>query len=283
MDGQRRIAQPLKQTANTHRDCPRKYRVASRSFAVLFLGAAITHGIISGGHLDYEGSPFRKLPSRLGAMFGLVANDIQLTGLQHHEAKEVLDLIGMKPGGNLLGFDAKRARLKLQELDWVDSATVVRRFPNQLQITIAEREPFVVWQNRGRFFVVDQKGRAMTGVSPLNKNILLQVVGEGANTAAYDLVNELEANSGLKRGMRAAVRVGERRWDLHMNTGLIISLPETGFAAVLKDADRRFLSLEGKTSNVGRIDYRTAGEIAFQANNKLADVVSDPAATSSIQ
>jgi cell division protein FtsQ len=283
MDGQRRVSEPLAKRAKALQDCPRKYRVFARSSAVLLLLAVIAHGVISGGHLSYPGSPFQKVPGQLGAMFGLIAKDIELTGLQHHDAREVLELIGIKPGGTLLGFDAKKARIKLQELDWVDSATVVRRFPNQLKITIAEREPFVVWQNAGKFYVVDQKGRPMTGVSPHSKNILLQVVGAGANTSAAKLVNEMEATRALMQGTRAAVRVGDRRWDLHMNNGLIIALPEWGGPEILKDAEVRFLAHEAQASRVKRIDYRMRGRVAFQADNKLPDISVDPTTTSSIQ
>jgi cell division protein FtsQ len=283
MDGQRRIAQPVGAKARVARDCPRKYRFLARSSAVLFLVLALAHGVISGGHLNDPGGPFHKVPGQLGAMFGLVAKDIELSGLQHHDAREVLNLIGIKPGGTLLGFDAKKARTKLQELDWVDSATVERRFPNQLRITIAEREPFVVWQTNGKFYVVDQKGRSMTGVSLRSKNILLQVVGEGANTAARALVNEMEATPALMQAVRAAVRIGDRRWDLHMNNGMIVALPEKGAANIIKSVEERFLALEQQANHIMRMDYRIAGSVAYQADNKLPESLADQRTTSSIQ
>jgi cell division protein FtsQ len=283
MDGQRRIAEPLRKNARVGFDCALRYRIAARGFAVSFLATALVHGIVSGGHLAYPGSPWPKLPGHLAGVFGMAAIDIELTGLQHHDAREVLNYIGVKPGGALFDFDAKRARDKLQELDWVESATVVRRFPNQLQIRIAEREPFVVWQHKGKFAVVDQQGKPMSGISAQSSNILLHVVGEGANTSASQLVNQMEATPGLRREVRAAVRVGDRRWDLHMTNGLVFSLPEKDADTVLKTVEAQFAALLKQQFNIKRIDYRIAGEVIYQADTQAQLLVSDPTTTSSLQ
>jgi cell division protein FtsQ len=283
MDGERRVAEPLTSNRFFRPDCPAVYRFAARSFAVLFLASTILRGVVMGGHLEYAGSPWQKLPGEIAGMFGLAAIDIELAGLAHHDPQEVLGYIGVKPGAPLIGFDAKKARTKLQELDWVETATVIRTFPNKLQITISEREPFVVWQHDGQLQVVDQNGKPMSGTSVSTGNLLLHVVGPGANTEAANLVNQMEATPGLFQDVKAAVRVGDRRWDLFMNTGLIISLPENNTVAALKLAETAFLSSDVKSLPLSKLDYRIAGEVAFQAASTLELPKSDPTTTSSIQ
>ena len=281
MDGERRVAEPVRRNRFYRPDCPPKYRIAARSFAVLFLAATLVRGVVVGGHLDYPGSPWPKLPGEIAGLFGLAAMDIEIAGLAHHEPNEVLNYLGVKPGGPLIGFDSKRARATLQELDWVETATVTRQFPNKLQITITEREPFVVWQYQGKLQVVDQNGKPMSGLSATGSNMQLHVVGLGANTAAADLVNQMSATPGLFQEVKAAVRVGERRWDLHMNNGLVIALPELDMAIAMKAAETTFLSQAMKGLNVARIDYRIPGELAYRAKATATDV--DPTITSSIQ
>jgi cell division protein FtsQ len=280
MDGERRIAEPVRQNRFFRPDCAATYRIAARSCAVLLLGASLLRGIVMGGHLDYPGSPWPKLPGEVAGLFGLAAMDIEMAGLSHHDPQDVLRYLDVKPGGPLIGFDAKKARARLQELDWVESASVVRQFPNKLQIAITEREPFVVWQYQNQMQVVDQNGKPMSGIAPTAGNLLLHVVGLGANTAAADLVNQMSATPGLFHEVKAAVRVGERRWDLHMNNGLVIALPETDMAIAMKAAETTVLSPAMKDLDVARIDYRISGELAFRA--KSATTV-DPTTTSSIQ
>jgi cell division protein FtsQ len=282
MDGERRVAEPVRRNRFFRPDCASKYRIAARSFAVLFLGSAIVRGIVLGGHLDYPGSPWLKMPGQLAGMFGLAATDIELTGLHHHDSREILDHIDVRPGGPLIGFDAKKAKSRLEELDWIDSATVVRRFPNQLQISVVEREPFVVWQYKGVLHVVDQKGKPMSGaVSGINMK--LHVVGEGANTAALELVNQMEATPALMLEVQAAIRMGDRRWDLKMKNGVVVALPEMDVESALKDAEIAFFSPVVQQNTVSKIDFRFAGEVGYLAATQPPLVGVDATTTSSIQ
>jgi cell division protein FtsQ len=237
---------------------------------------------VLGGHLDYAGSPWLKMPGQIASLFGLAAIDIELAGLMHHEPAEVLALIGVKPGGPLIGFDAKKARDKLEQVNWIDTANVVRRFPNQLLINVLEREPFVVWQHDGAFEVVDKKGEPMGGVASFANNILLQVVGEGANTAASSLINQMEVTPGLMKELKAAVRVGGRRWDLHMQNGIVLSLPEKETIAILRQAETAYVSGQTVGLPVARIDLRVPGEVSYRAASSPTEANADPRTTSSI-
>jgi cell division protein FtsQ len=283
MDGQRRVAGPVRRNPFFRADCQPKYRYLARGMAVCFLGAAIVHGVLSGGHLNYPGSPWLKLPGQAAALFGLAAIDIEMAGLQHHEPREVLQHIGVKPGGPLIGFDAKQAKSMLMELDWISSASVVRQFPNQLRIVVTEREPFVVWQNHGTLFVVDKAGKPMGGIAPTSSNLLLHVVGEGANLAASELVYQLESTPGLMQDLKAAVRVADRRWDLHMKNGSVIALPETGVVGAMMRAEAAYQDTLARQLVLARLDFRIDGQTSFLARFPQDAVAADPQATSSIQ
>ena len=52
------------------------------------------------------------------------------------------------------------------------------------------------------------------------------VVGNGANTSAATLFNILSQEPNVKSHVVAAVRVNNRRWNLTLNNGTIILLPE---------------------------------------------------------
>ena len=80
----------------------RRVRIAARVSAVLFLGMTILHSIILGGYLNYEGSPWAKVPGKLSSLIGCAADDIRITGLVHQEPEMVLTALGVrarrKPG-----------------------------------------------------------------------------------------------------------------------------------------------------------------------------------------
>ncbi len=238
-------------------------RVLGRAGGVGFLGLAIAYGVISGGHLDSADSRLATLPGSVAGYFGYAANEIHISGLQWQTPQAVLAAIGVTPRAALVGFEPARARRLLENLDWVKTAHVQRLFPNQLEINIVERQPFAVWQREGRFYVIDEAGVALTSVNVADVPGLPVVTGEGAQSAAAQLVNQLEAHPGLRSKVMAAGRIGARRWNLYLTGTVKVLLPEHGVEkalAVLSDLNDRYRILDKR---VGTIDLRVEGSVVF--------------------
>jgi cell division protein FtsQ len=265
MDGQRRVARPVRGLlARGERFANRiGVRVATRLFGIGFVASALVLGGVQGGAFTDPNSPANNLSGRVAGLFGMAADDIQINGLSHHDPAVVLAQIGVKPGASLVGFDAEEARILLESMDWVSAAEVRRSFPNQLAINLQEREPFAIWQMDGQYAVIDKAGTSMSGLNPLTLRGLPLVVGKGANLAAADYVNQLEAIPTLKQKVQAAARMGERRWTLFLDNGVTIALPEQGQEAALKqvaelDAEQNILS-----KGIQGIDFRSPDRIVI--------------------
>jgi len=238
-----------------------RVRIAMRTAAALFLGLAIADGVVRGGHLDYDNSPWLTIGGRLAGLVGMAAKDIRIDGLSHHDPEQLLAAIGVSPGGSLIGFDAPAARRTLEDLDWVASAKVQRLFPNQIGIAVTERDPFAVWQRGNAYQVIDRSGRTMSGLAASELVKLPLVSGEGANVAAAELINQLEAYPDLVLQVKAASRVGQRRWTLYLDNGVSILLPESGWIEALArvhDLDRAQQLL---SKGIRSVDLRLAGQI----------------------
>lgn len=238
-------------------------RIAARSLAVLFLGSSIFYAMATGDYLgDGNGTTYRAL-DKLAYELGYAAHTVRISGLTHHSREAVMQAIDVTPGGSLIGFDPTNARRLLENLDWVLGAKVQLVYPNQLQISLKERKPFAIWQRDGNYYVIDASGSAISSLNPLNFPHLLLVTGEGAQTSTRELVNQLEARPDLRSRVRAAARVGDRRWNLYLVNGTKVLLPEGDIGRGLDrlvDAERRY-GLEAK--DVGRIDLRIAGQITL--------------------
>ncbi len=238
-------------------------RIAARSLAVALLGATIGYGLVTGNHLGDNGAVARHLMARLAGEFGYAARTVRISGLSHHTREAVLQAINVEPGGSLIGFDPINARRLLEDLDWVKSATVQLIYPNQLQVSLTERVPFAIWQRDGLYYVIDASGSAISSLNPLNFRNLLLVTGEGAQKTVRELVNHLEARPELQSQVKAAARVGDRRWNLYLANGTKVLLPEDNTdraLARLVDAEKRY-GLDAR--DVGRIDLRIDGQITL--------------------
>jgi cell division protein FtsQ len=268
MDGQRRIDQPMTRAYGRGQRASfmdfgqtKRARIAARVSAVLFLGMTILHSIIQGGYLNYEGSRWLKIPGKLSSLVGWAADDIRITGLVHQEPAMLLTALGVKPGGSLIGFDAANAKELLENLDWVSTATVQRSFPNQLEISVVERVPFAVWQRAGSYYVIDRSGSAMSNLPPGKLPALPLVTGEGAQFEVAELVNQLEVSPDLSSKVSGAARVGQRRWNLYLDNGITILLPEKNVAEALA----RLAALESSqhllSKGVKNVDLRFSGRV----------------------
>lgn len=237
--------------------------VLVRSSAVGMLGLVTGYGLLAGDHLTDPSSGTRGLPAQVSSYFGYAAEQIRISGLKRMGGASVLKAIGIKPGGSLVGFDANNARSILLNLDWVREASVRVLPPNRLEIDISEREPFAVWQRDGNYYVIDREGAAIASFEASRFPHLMLVSGEGAQETVSQLVNQLEAWPGLQSKIKAAARVGKRRWTLYFAGGRQALLPEQEVEqalANLTDLEARFGVL---TSGIEQVDLRLAGSVVM--------------------
>ena len=240
----------------------RVWRVAARISALALLGLAIGRGLILGGHLDYEESPWPKLPGLVAGLAGYAADDIRIDGLTNHEPGTLLAAIGVTPGGSLIGFDASLARRTLEHLDWVREASVQRIYPNRLEVSVIERQPFAIWQRGQSYYAIDSTGVAMSGIPSARLVSLPLVTGDGAQEAAAELINQLEVTPGIRSHFRAAARVGMRRWTLYLDNGVTILLPERGWERALATVEDLNGNQQLLAKGIVSIDLRLADRIA---------------------
>jgi cell division protein FtsQ len=161
------------------------------------------------------------------AGMGLDVRKIVIDGLQKTPESEVRDALGTTTGQPILAFSTSAARARLQKLTWVQTAVVERQLPDTIRVTITERTPFAVWQKDGKFALVDRAGNpvADSQIGAFRDKLPL-IVGIGAPETAAPLIDMLAAQPELMPRLVAAVRVGERRWNLCMTNGADVLLPE---------------------------------------------------------
>jgi cell division protein FtsQ len=203
---------------------------AGASLAFLFVLAAGVALL----HLFGQGDSLRERLGRLTAELGLRVQDVVIEGRQKTPEPLLRAAIGAIPGAPILTYSVAAARANVERIQWVASATVARRLPGTIVVQIVERRPFAVWQHDDRFVLIDRDGQTVTdeNVGSFAKELLL-VVGSGAPAAAAGLIDALAAQPDIQARVKAAVRVGERRWNLRLNNDTDVLLPEGADVAAL--------------------------------------------------
>ncbi len=164
----------------------------------------------------------------LSADLGLRVGNVHVVGREHTGSEEILATLAVAQGSPLLAFDPHGARQRLEQLPWVESAAVERRLPDLIHVTLVERRPLALWQLGGLLQVIDERGQVIAGARPEDFAGLPMVVGEGAAGEAQALFAVLASEPYLGSRVVAAVRVAGRRWNLRLEPGIDVRLPEFG-------------------------------------------------------
>jgi cell division protein FtsQ len=165
--------------------------------------------------------------------FGLRVRDVQIEGRANTPEPLLRAALGVASGAPILGFSVAAARARVETLAWVEHATVERRLPDTIVVNLQERRPFAVWQYQGKFTLIDRDGQVVADQNLAQFGHLPLVVGAGAPAAAAALLDALTDRPALQDRVIAAVRVGERRWNLRTNEGTDVMLPEGAEIAAL--------------------------------------------------
>ena len=205
-----------------------------------FLGAAVAYGLVAGGHVA------RLADGTLSAI-GLGIETVTVTGTGETTQFAVLEKLELDPGASLPGYDAHAARLRVSQLPWVSDVTVRKIYPGALVVSLTEKRPFALWQHEDIVAVIDRDGETIVAFDDPRFSNLPLLVGAGANERATDFLRDLAAYAGIASRLRAAVLVAERRWNLVLDNGITVKLPESNpFAAVAElvalDANENLLS-----------------------------------------
>jgi len=186
--------------------------------AFLFLSTAAA-GVFIGGH-------GMTIVSALTAWSGLAIDSVEITGQSETSEVDVLAGLGIGPFPSIVTFDVETARASVEALPWIKEATIRKLYPDTLQVSVVERRPFAIWQHDGKFSLIDETGKVIVDQVGERYAKLPVVVGPGAADRAREFVDMIDGVPSLKPLVKAGVLVAGRRWNVVLDLGIEIMLPE---------------------------------------------------------
>lgn len=171
--------------------------------------------------------------AELSGRLGFEIRTVRISGNEEISDQTLIFALGARPGEPIFAFDIAEATERLKALQWVEKVSIQRLWPDTLHVVVDERDPFALWQNKGRIFVVDAEGNPLEELGSGEFADLPLVVGEGANTRAQAMIGLMRQHPALAARVKAYVRVADRRWNLRLHSGADVKLPEEGVAGTL--------------------------------------------------
>jgi cell division protein FtsQ len=249
------------------RHLPHRFGVAA---TVLMLLGSAGFGIVKGGHLEELTSALSDARNALANSAGFRITAVAINGRKQLTQDEVLAIGGVNGRSSLLFLDAAIVRDKLKTNPWIGEATVQKFYPGQLQIDIVERSAFALWQQDGRLSVISDDGAVLEPYLSRGFISLPLVVGKGAETHAKDFLALLARYPQVRAATKAAVYVGERRWNLRLKDGLDVRLPENDVGNALASLSK--LDKEDRlfSRDIVAVDMRLPDRLTVQLSEDAA-------------
>jgi cell division protein FtsQ len=96
------------------------------------------------------------------------SDNIEVTGMQNATKAQIMEVMGADIGRNIFFIPLGQQKAQLEQIPWVEAASVMRFVPNRLKVEIRERTPVAFARVGPRMFLIDAGGTLME-LSPKHK------------------------------------------------------------------------------------------------------------------
>lgn len=225
--------------------------------AIAFFAATGLYGMSLGGHTQ-------TVAQATTSAAGFAIEDVKVSGNAQTSEIDILQLLGLDGTTSLVAMDVNTARRRLADLPWVEDVDVRKIYPRTIEIRLKERDAFGIWQHGSELSLIEKNGSV---IAPLRDNkfaALPLFVGRDAETGAASFMEQLDAWPEIRSKVKAYVRISGRRWDLHLNNGIIIKLPEVNVAKALHLLSRLDAEQQVMSRDIAAIDLRLSDRTTIQ-------------------
>ncbi|WP_395463460.1 cell division protein FtsQ/DivIB [Wolbachia endosymbiont of Cantharis cryptica] len=152
---------------------------------------------------------------------GFSIDEIVVTGNKFTNEKDILNLVNKtQPIISL----SKLADNIQSVSRWIKYVRIHRILPNTLHINIDEHEPFALWKNDNKTSVIDCEGKVIVDDYPIDN--LVVITGQNSLSNLKFIKDILERKTQLSDHISSCVYVGNRRWNIILDNGSTVKLPE---------------------------------------------------------
>src|SRR5216684_6717906 len=126
------------------------------------------------------------------------SDDIEINGLQNVARSQVMEVLGADIGRNIFFIPLAQQKTQLEQIPWVESASVMRFVPNRLKVEIHERTPVAFARVGPRMFLIDAGGTLME-LSPKHKYSFPVILGMNPGEPLSTRAPRMKSYAGLVR------------------------------------------------------------------------------------
>ena len=192
--------------------------------------------------------------------------EIEIQGSSYSDQDLIKSIVKEYREKSLINFPIKEYKLKIEKLDWIKRASIKRKFPDILHVSVIENMPYAIFIDGINKYLIDDDGEIISSNANDSKYLqLLKVTGSNGNKNFSDLIREININYPKILSMIIEVEfVENRRWNLILKKNIKIKLPEKNSSYQLVKLKQLQQDQKLFNSNVLEIDLREVGRATIK-------------------
>jgi len=202
---------------------------------------------------------------------GFAINNVKVSGNAETSEIDILEKIGLDGTTSLMALDVVATRDALKTLPWILDAEVRKIYPDTIEIKLKEKVAFGIWQHGQELSLIERDGKPIASLRDNKFAHLPLFVGMDAGTGAEEIMNDLERWPAVKVRVKALMRVAGRRWDLKLDNGVVIKLPERDMDRAMAELDEFDGSQQVLERDILAIDLRLTDRMTVQLTPDAAE------------
>jgi cell division protein FtsQ len=232
-----------------------------------FVGLAFLVALLVSGVVGRTIRQTRTATDAVVADAGFGISQVHLSGNNRVPPETLLAALGYNLGESIFAVDLRAARERLMALDWVADADVQRRYPDSISVRIVEKLPFALWKSPDGVVVVERSGRTITHKDVESFARLPHLAGDSAPQQAAEIVDGVALHRAVAARVKIYQYVSERRWNLVLDDGVVVQLPDTGWQKQLDTLEHLIVDNGILERNLTEIDLRSPTQYFFTLKN----------------
>ena len=182
---------------------------------------------------------------------------MSITGASDEVMQDIREVVAVDFPVSSFSLDLDNMQSVISGLDPVQHAELRVRSGGVLEVLVTERVPEYLWRRNTGLEVLDITGAYVKSIGArLDYPRLPLIAGEGADLQITQVKKLLKAAEPHENRLRGLVFVGERRWDVVLDKGQTLMLPEEGAASTLERIIAMDDAEELLARNIKAVDFR---------------------------
>jgi cell division protein FtsQ len=219
-------------------------------------------GLLVGGYVGRAIGAVGDTANMIAADAGFGISSVHLAGNRRTPPATILAALGFEPGQSIFKANVHDARERLMQLEWVAEADVSRRYPDSISVQIVEKRPYALWQAADGLHVIERSSKPISFARAEDYPHLPVFVGDMPQGGA-NLVEAIAQHRAVVARVKAMQRVSGRRWNLILDDGVVVKLPEEGWRQQLDALDHLIVDKSVLERDIAEIDLRSPDNYFF--------------------